>query len=141
MGKSLGYYVSTDGKTVVDGGILPISSIGRQFGRNIQLGNNSVLINNGCNCVSSAFDSVFYDISINTTLISGAAGIITVSLYQDGVPVNGANASVTVSSGATVNLAFDSVIKVLNGSNGVLTLVVSGASVTAQNVAIKAERV
>ena len=55
-----------------------------------------------------------------------------------GAPVNGASASETVASGATVNLSFDSAVKVLNGSNSVLTLVVSGASVTAQNVAIKA---
>ncbi len=141
MGKSLGYYVSNDGKTVADGKTLPINNIVRQFGRNIQLGNNSVLINNGCNCVNGAFDSVFYDVSVNTTLISGSAGIITVSLCQDGAPVNGGTASATVSSGATINLAFDSVVKILNGSNGVLTLVVNGASVTAQNVAIKAAKV
>ncbi len=138
MSKSLGYYVSNDGKTVADGKTLPISNIVRQFGRNIQLGNNSVLINNGCACGNNAFNALFYDVSVNTTLISGAAGIITVTLYQDGAPVNGASASETVASGATVSLSFDSAVKVLNGSNSVLTLVVSGASVTAQNVAIKA---
>lgn len=138
MSKSLGYYILNDGKTVADGKTLPINNIVRQFGRNIQLGNNSVIINNGCACSNNVFNALFYDVSVNTTLISGAAGIITVTLYQDGAPVNGATASVTAASSATVNISFDSAVKVLNGSNSVLTLVVSGASVTAQNVAIKA---
>lgn len=135
----MGYYVSTSSSSVAVGQNLPISATVRQFGRNISMINNAVVLSGGCGCANSA-GVAFYDVDASVSLVAGAAGVLTVSLYQDGAAVPGATASTTVASGATANLDISAAVKTLNNVNSTLTLVVSGVAVTTQNVAIRVAR-
>ena len=138
MSKSLGYYNFTGSQAVLADSSLPLTTTVRQFGRNIRLGNNSAVISDGCNCCGTCDRAAgYYNASVNTTLTASSAGTITVSLFQDGNQVTGATQTVTAVAGDTYPLSFTAPVRVLCGQEqSVLTIRVSGQTVTATNVSL-----
>lgn len=140
MSKSMGYYNFTGSQTVLADSSLPLTTIVRQFGRNIRLGNNSAVISDGCNCSGTCERAAgYYNAFVNVTLTASAAGTITVMLYQDGQPVTGGVQTVTTTvAGNIYPLSFPVPVRVLCGQEqSVLTIRVSGQTVTANNVSLE----
>lgn len=133
--KSAIYTANTTPQTVADGGTLALGTIVRRFGCDLNLNGNSIAIN-GCN------DAGYYDVSVSITAAPTAAGVVTVSLYRNGVAVPGATASATASAaGDLVNLSIPPLVREFCcGEDSALTLVLTGGEATVSNVAFKVVR-
>lgn len=100
---------------------LPLGTTVRRFGRScceniLEQSGNGIL----------ARDSGYYDVDASAVLTPAAAGIYTVTLYQDGQPVQGASQSVTAVSGATIAMNIPAVVRTrCDFGASVLSLVVS----------------
>lgn len=135
--KSLGYYNYTGTQTVTSGSTLPLTTTVRQYGNNIRLSNNSVIIQSTCNSPCTGY----YNVYVNATLTASAAGTITVSLYQDGQLVQGAMQSQTVANADITNFSFTAPIRVFCGqSNSTLVLYVNGQSVSTMSISLEVVR-
>ena len=99
---------------------LPLGTTVRRFGRTnceniLELSGNGIL----------ARDSGYYDVDASAVL-TPAAGIYTVALYQDGQPVQGASQSITATAGATIALNIPAIVRTrCDCGASTLTLVVS----------------
>lgn len=70
------------------------------------------------------------------------AGYATVTLYKDGVAVPGATASETGAANGTVNLSIPALVRQACRAAGfALTLVLTGAAATVNNVALRVQRI
>ena len=121
---------------------LPLGTTVRRFGsancENIlELSGNGIL----------ARDSGYYDVDASAVLTPAAAGIYTVTLYQDGQPVQGASQSITATAGATIVLNIPAIVRTrCDCGASALTLVVSTtatlpAEVVVNNVGIVVEKI
>lgn len=130
--KSAIYTVSTAVQAVVAGSTLSLGSTIRRFGCAATLSGNAIALN----------APGYYDVDVSITASPTAAGTVTATLYQDGVAVPGAVASVTTTAAAnSANLTFSALVRVLNGSNvSNLTLVISGAASSVTNTAVVVEK-
>lgn len=129
-----GIYVAytTTGTAVADGGTLPLSTIVRRYGCAVNLSGNTIrLTENG-----------YYDVEATVTLQATAAtSAYTVTLYQDGVPVNGATASgVAAAEGDLITLPIAALVRV-QCNPSLLYLVVSGTAAETANTAFVVEKV
>lgn len=121
---------------------LPLDTTVRRFGRAnceniLELSGNGIL----------ARDSGYYDVDASAVLTPAAAGIYTVTLYQDGQPVHGASQSVTAVAGATISLNIPAVVRTrCDCGASALSLVVSTtadipAAIVVNNIGIVAEKI
>lgn len=118
-------------------GTLPLGSVIRRFGCDIQLSGNGIVIDG----------QGYYDVDTSITLTPAAAGDYTVTLFRDGVSVPGARQTVTATAGAAVS--FNVLALVRNqccNSSATLTLAVSTtaaapANITVNNVGFVVERI
>lgn len=89
----------------------------------------------------------YYDVDANLTLVPAAAGVVTVSLYQDGVAVPGASQSAVASAaGDAVPVNVSALVRVRCCDPSVLTIVVSTTAalpttVEVANVGVVAEKI
>ncbi len=128
--KSAIYAVDTTvGTAIADGGIYSPTTISRRYGQAIQLGANGINIQ----------APGYYDVDATVTVAAGAAGVIKATLFMDGVPVPGATSSLSAAANATITLPITTMVRVFNNS-AQLTIVVSGAATTSNNLAIKVEK-
>ena len=118
MSKSAIYAVNTNAGTAIPaGGIYPITRVIRRYGCDIT--SDGV----GISCNSKGY----YKVTAVATLVATDAGVITASLYENGVAVPGASSSVTAAAGDTVALPIDAIVRVnCCGNPAALTIVVSG---------------
>ena len=79
----------------------PLGSVIRRFGRNLGLDGDSII------CCGSGY----YDCDCSITLTPTAAGDITAQLYQDGMPVPGAFATVTGVTATTTTLPISALVR------------------------------
>lgn len=129
---SLIYLVTPSTSSVASGGVLPLTTIVRRRGSSIQQSNDSILLG----------APGYYRASITATFTAPAAGIVSLSLRQDGTQVQGGTASTTITTATTEvrSLSFDAIIRVpCCGSPVTLTVVNSGVAITASNIAINVE--
>ena len=134
MSKSLGYYTYTGVQEVAAGGVLPLTNTVRQYGRNVRLNNNNVIVRGLCNDPAAGY----YNVSVNATLTASAEGTVTVSLFQDGDLVPGAVQTSSAAENGIVNFEFTAPIRVFCGqSQSTLTLYVNGQQVNTMNVAME----
>ncbi|MGN1383259.1 MAG: hypothetical protein ACI4W2_10655 [Eubacterium sp.] len=121
---------------------LPLGTTVRRFGRicceNIlELSGNGIL----------ARDSGYYKVDVSAVLTPAAAGIYTVTLYQDGQPVQGAAQSVTAAAGATIGLNIPAIVRTrCECGASTLTLVVSTtatepATIVVNNTGVTVEKI
>lgn len=129
--KSLIDVATTTSTAVIANGILPLQTIVRRRGCDINMSGNSVAITD---CGSN-----FYLVTITVTFTAPAAGIVTLNLQQNGVNVVGATASATVTTAATEvrSLSFSAIVRTFNNNSiDALTVVNAGVAATFSNIDI-----
>lgn len=70
------------------GEIVPLGTVVRKFGNNISYGNGTIYLR----------DRGYYDIDAAFVIEPSAAGTVTVQMYKNGVPVQNAFASISVTT-------------------------------------------
>ena len=113
-------------------GVIPLGSLIRRYGCDVALNGNAVNITG----------AGYYDVDASVTVSPAAAGTVTITLYKDGVAVPGATASETAAANGTVDLSIPALVRqVCCASGSALTLVLTGAAATVNNVALRVQRV
>lgn len=114
-------------------GVIPLGSLIRRYGCDISLNGNAV------NIVGKGY----YDVDISVTAAPSAVGTVTATLIKDGVVVPGATASATASAaGDSAVLAFPALVRqACCASGSALSLVLTGAASTVNNVAMRVQRI
>src|SRR5699024_8132404 len=96
------YTANSTAQTVPVGGTANLGSIKRRTGCALSMSGDTITMHK----------SGYYDVYAGITTTPNAAGTVTATLYQDGVPVPGATASATVAATDTaVSLAFTAVVR------------------------------
>lgn len=133
--KSNIYAVTTTSTAVVENGILPLSTIVRRRGNEVNLSGNTVAITD---CGSN-----YYLVSVTATFTAPVAGVITLNLQQNGANVAGATASTTITTATTEvrSLSFTAIVRTFNAT-GIesLTVVNAGVAANFSNIAITVEK-
>lgn len=125
-----------------DGGVqatMPVAPTGMMnsgfggFGGDVSLNGNAVNLTG----------AGYYDVDASLTVAPAAVGTVTVTLFKDGVAVPGATASATA---AAANDALDLNItalvrQVCCAAGSALTLVLTGAAASVDNVALRVQRI
>lgn len=113
-------------------GVIPLGSIIRRYGCDANLNGNAVNITN----------AGYYDVDVSITVAPTAAGTVTATLVKDGVAIPGATASAAAAAGAPTVLSFPALVRqACCASGSALTLVLSGAAATVNNVALRVQRI
>ena len=113
-------------------GVIPLGSLIRRYGCDVALNGNAVNITG----------AGYYDVDASVTVTPTAAGTVTVTLYKDGVAVPGATASETAAANGTVDLSIPALVRqVCCATGSALTLVLTGAAATVNNVALRVQRI
>lgn len=94
MSKALVYGVNTNSQTVIVGDRVDFGSVVRRYGSNLNMSGGEVLVTG----------EGYFDIDASVTVVTGGAGILTVTLLKDGSVIPGASASMTVADAQTVTL-------------------------------------
>lgn len=123
------YTANTGAQTVPVGGTISLGSIIRRFGCGVNLNGNGIVIDR----------EGYYDVDASITATATAAGNITVTLLRDGVAVPGATATATAAAAGVVALPITALVRqaCCNSGGATLTLVLTGAAATVNNVALK----
>lgn len=133
--KSLLYEVNTSSTLVsASTGIIPLTNIVRRYGPSITQSGNSVLLN----------DPGYYQVNVQVAFSAPAAGVIGLTLQQDGSQVLGATGAETITTATTEvrTISFSTIVRVTCGNApSTLTLVNSGLAATYTNVAISVIKV
>lgn len=128
MSKSLIYMANTSSQSLVDGGVVNFGFIRSRYGCNCQSNGSTVQVRG----------TGYYSIDTNLTIVAGAAGVVTVTLYKDGVTIPGAVASNIVSNGGTVSISIPAVVREkCCDTTSLITAVVSGIATTVTNASIE----
>lgn len=132
MSCNSGIYTVNAGATANAGGAIPLGSIIRRFGCNINLNGNGIIING----------AGYYDFDIVLTVLPAAAGAITATLMRDGVAVPGATATATAAAiGDAVTLPITAMVREFgNAPAGTFTVVLSAAA-TVSNIAVTVDKI
>ena len=134
MSKSALYVANTSNQTVQVDGIITPGTIVRRYGPNVGLAGNAIQI----------AGAGYYEINASLTAEATAAGEITVTVYKDGVPLQGATATETAAAvGDFVNLSISAIVREFcsccDGLSN-LTFVLTDNDTTITNVAITVEK-
>lgn len=110
------------------GQIIPLTQIVRRYGQSVDLENNAVVLRG----------KGYYEVDAIVNVAATASGPVTISLYQDGIEVPGAKATVTAAANADVVVPISALVRVSGCcSESALTLV-SSSSVTTVNATMTA---
>ena len=114
--------------------IVPIGTVIRRFGCDLQLSGNGIIIdNNG-----------YYDVQANVTMTPAAAGDYTMTLLKDGTAVPGATQQINATEGNPIGFNIPAIVRQSCCSSSVLSLAISTtaelpATATIDNVGIVVE--
>lgn len=130
MSKSAIYTANTSVQSVAVDGIINPGTIVRRYGPNVNLSGNAIQING----------AGYYDIDASITVAPTAIGSVTVTVYENGVPIQGASATASTSTANNpVNISITSLVREFcNCCEGIsnLTFVLSGTAANVSNVSI-----
>ena len=129
---SLIYLVTPTTSSVATNGVLPLTTIVRRRGSCIQQSNDSIVLGS----------PGYYRVSITSTFTAPTAGTVALSLRQDGVQIQGATASTTITTATTEvrSLSLDTIIRVpCCGAPVTITAVNTGVAITTSNIGINVE--
>ena len=133
--KSLIDVATTTSSSVVANATLPLTTIVRRRGTDVNLSGNSIAITD---CGSN-----YYLVSVTATFTAPVAGIVTLNLQQNGVNVTGATASTTITTATTEvrSLSFTAIVRTFN-TQGIdsLTVVNTGVGATFSNIDVIVEK-
>lgn len=129
--KSLIYATTTTPSSVVASATLPLATTIRRRGCDINLGGNAVtLTDTGSN---------YYLVTGSATFTAPAAGVVSLTLQQNGAAVSGATAStiITTATTETRSLSFSAIVRTFNSRGiDVLSILNSGVAATFSNISI-----
>ena len=134
MSKALIYTANTAGAEVAIGNTIPVGSIIRRYGRCIDATGSAINLT----------DEGYYLVDVSATVTAAVAGDVTLALAQNGVPVPGATAAVTIATAntQTENLSITALVRVMYCGNAYLSVLVDGtAAPTIENMAFRAVKV
>lgn len=134
MSKSALYVANTSTQVVAVDGIINPGTVIRRFGPNIGVVGNAIQI----------AGAGYYAIQASITLAPTAEGDVTISLYKDGVPVQGALSGVSAAAAGDIHaLSISAIVREFcaccDGLSN-FTLVLSGVESNVTNVAITIEK-
>lgn len=113
-------------------GVIPLGSLIRRYGCDISLNGNAVNLSG----------AGYYDVDASITVAPTAAGTVTATLVKDGVAIPGATASAAAAAGAPTVLSFSALVRqACCAAGSALTLVLTGAAATVNNVALRVQRI
>lgn len=127
--KSLIDVATTTSSAVVANGVLPLTTIVRRRGNDVNLSGNSVALTD---CGSN-----YYLVNVTATFTAPVEGTVTLNLQQNGVNVTGATASTTITTATTEirSLSFSAIVRTLNNVGiDSLTIVNAGVAATFSNI-------
>lgn len=125
--KSAIYTANTGAAAVAVGGVVPLGTVNRRFGCNLNLSGNGI----------TAMGTGYYDVTASFTLTAAAAGNVTVTMFRDGVAVPGATATATATAAGVVDVAFPALVRLQYcNSSTTLTFVLTGVASTLNNAAV-----
>ena len=135
MSKSALYVANTSNQIVQLDGIIAPGTIIRRFGPNIELAGNAIQLSG----------AGYYTINASITAAPTTEGEVTVTIYKDGVALQGATATETAAAaGDSVNLSISSIVREFcpcSGGLSNLTFVLTGSTSTVTNIAIVVEKI
>ena len=122
--KSLINVATTTSSAVVANGVLPLTTIIRRRGNDVNLSGNSVALTD---CGSN-----YYLVNVTVTFTAPVEGTVTLNLQQNGVNVTGATASTTITTATTEirSLSFSAIVRTLNNV-GIDSLTIANAGIAA----------
>ena len=131
--KSALYAAMQRPSAVAVGGVIPLGSLIRRYGCDVSLNGNAVNITG----------AGYYDVDASLTVAPAAVGTVTVTLYKDGVAVPGATASATAAAANdALELSITALVRqVCCAAGSALTLVLTGAAASVENVALRVQRI
>lgn len=134
MSKSALYVANTSNQTVQVDGIISPGTIVRRFGPNIGLAGNAIQISG----------PGYYEFNASITIAPTAEGEVTVEIYKDGLPLQGASATQTAAAaGDSINLSISAIVREFctccDGLSN-FTFVLTGTESTVTNMAVTVEK-
>lgn len=127
MSKAALYTANTTSTALTAGGVIPVGTIIRRYGREIQQ-NGGVITLAGPG---------YYLVNASVTAIPTAAGTVSVTAQRDSVAITGATAAETTAAAASsANLALTFIVRNPCCNSSVLSFVLGGAASTVSNVAV-----
>jgi len=128
---SLIFMINNSASSVLENGIIPISVIARRRGRIIQEGSNSIVLN----------APGYYKVNLSVTFTAPVAGDVTITLNNNGVPVQGITGSETITTAETEvrTITLSGIVRTFCNSVSSLTIVNTGVAIETSNVAIDIE--
>lgn len=134
MSRSLIQVANTSNQAVDEGGIISLGTILRRYGNECQLYGNAVVLDGGG----------YFTIDASVTVVPDATGVVTVSLYENNLPVQGATASAYAGT-AEQPVAIPIVATVRRGCgccNGLsnLTFVLDEGAGSVSNISVRVEK-
>ena len=134
MSKSALYVANTSNQIVQVDGVISPGTIIRRYGPNIGLAGNAIQI----------VGAGYYEIDTSITVAPAAEGEVTVTVYKDGIIIQGATATETAAAaGDNVNLSISAIVREFcsccDGLSN-LTFVLTGTESTVTNIAVTVEK-
>ena len=132
--KSNIYVANTTSTAVVANGTIPIPTIVRRYGSNINSAGSSVTIT----------EPGYYLITADATFTAPVADIVSMAIQQDGTTITGATAATTVTTATTEqrSLAITAIVRVFCGSApDTITLLNTGGAATYTNVTMSVVKI
>lgn len=133
MGKSLIQIVNTSTQAVAVDGTISLGAALRRYGCNLRLNGDAV----------EADGAGYYTIDGTVTVAPTVAGVVTVAVYVDGLPLAGATASANVATaGNAVTLPLCGTIRqgcCYDSANSITVVLESGAG-NVTNVSLRVEK-
>ena len=103
----------------------------RRYGKNIQIsGGNNITING----------EGYYPIDANVTFQAGANGTAVLQVYENGVAIPGATASIQTAANTVYSLEVPTVVRIRCCEEKVITAAITGIGTTTTNAAIRIEK-
>lgn len=134
MSKSAIYVANTSAQDVLVDGIINLGTVIRRFGPNLNLAGNAIQV----------AGAGYYEINASITAAPTAAGDVTVTVYKDGTPLQGATATGTAAAADDfVNLSISYIVREFcSCCDGLtnLTFVLTGVDSSITNIAITVEK-
>ena len=133
--KSLINVATTTSTAVLANGTLPLTTIIRRRGTDVNLSGNTVAITD---CGSN-----YYLVSVTATFTAPVAGIVTLNLQQNGANVVGATASTTITTATTEvrSLSFTAIVRTFNSVGfDTLSIANTGVAATFSNIDMVVEK-
>lgn len=132
MNNSLIYVINNGTTSVLENGIIPLTTIARRRCRSIQSDNDSIILN----------ALGYYKVNATITFTAPVIGDATVELRKNGETVQGLIGSTTVETATTgiEQIIINGIVRVgCNDGASTLTLVNTGIAITTSNVSLDVE--